>query len=232
MSISHLISTGCNGCGTHTDDYFDTANSSTSQLGFSHRCTNSKECKYGVASTSCLGNKCSLSQSYLEGSSWYGQLTVDFIYLGGPNDFDKSDKFPRTKAGFACDSKVTGMFTNQVSNGIMGFSRAPNSFVAQLIQDSLLSEHIFSMCFSRTGGDMVLGGSYISGRHAGEALYESSNMDMQYTPALASSSNWYRVQIEKLELCKGDTGKVMQENHVREFLSYDFLVFMTLQTTA
>jgi hypothetical protein len=59
---------GCGGCGTHTDPYYEITKSSTG-----------RQVQCGTPGCSCSGGKCTFGQSYTEGSSWNAYKVNDKV---------------------------------------------------------------------------------------------------------------------------------------------------------
>jgi hypothetical protein len=145
---------GCDGCGSHTDQPFQADNSSTlvhvtcAQQSF-FQC---KECRD-------TSNTCGISQSYMEGSSWKASVVEDVVFLGGEASFQ--DEAMRDRYGthfqFGCQSSETGLFVTQVADGIMGLSNTENHIVAKLHRENKIASNLFSLCFTEQGGTMSVG---------------------------------------------------------------------------
>jgi hypothetical protein len=128
----------------------------------------------------------------MEGSSWSAVNVMDQVWLGGPLDATTHSNSPAAEHSrllaveyeFGCQYSNSGMFTNQVSNGIIGFSRASNTFINKLFTENKIAEHIFGLCFAYKGGELLLGAP------AGELLEP-----IKYAALVSSSSNWYRVDV-------------------------------------
>lgn len=106
-SLMAFPCSGCVGCGEHTDAPFVVSNSST----LTHvTCANAGpffKCKSCDAERS---NMCSISQAYMEGSSWEATVVEDIVYLGGANS--STNAHMRNQFGthfmFGCQKKETG----------------------------------------------------------------------------------------------------------------------------
>lgn len=113
----------CAGCGTHTDQPFAAANSSSLKHVTCEQET-FFQCKHCE-----MDNMCGISQAYMEGSSWEAVVVEDNVFLGGVssfNDENLSTQFS-TKFMFGCQKKETGLFITQRADGIMGLANSGKS---------------------------------------------------------------------------------------------------------
>ncbi|KAL3674593.1 hypothetical protein V7S43_000538 [Phytophthora oleae] len=158
---------GCDGCGSHTDQPFQADNSSTlihvtcAQRSF-FQC---RECRE-------QSDTCGISQSYMEGSSWKASVVEDVVYLGGESSFQDDSMRNRygTHFQFGCQSSETGLFVTQVADGIMGLSNSDNHIVAKLHRENKIPSNLFSLCFTGNGGTMSVGQPH-KAAHRGEISY-------------------------------------------------------------
>ena len=59
-----------------------------------------------------------------------------------------------------CGSKWrVGPIVTMAENGIIGFSKASTTFLAALVAQKRIQRNAFSLCYSASGGTLVLGGS-------------------------------------------------------------------------
>jgi hypothetical protein len=86
---------------------------------------------------------------------------------------------------FGCQTHETGLFTSQVSNGIMGFANTGNTLVPKMVAAGILQNKLFAMCFAYDGGVLVLGGNDPRLHHE----------PMKYCPSSTSGNNWFRVEV-------------------------------------
>ncbi|KAH7488515.1 Aspartyl protease family protein 1 [Phytophthora ramorum] len=180
---------GCDGCGSHTDQPFMADNSSTlvhvtcSQQSF-FQC---KECKQ-------TSDTCGISQSYMEGSSWKASVVEDVVYLGGETSFQDEEMRNRygTHFQFGCQSSETGLFVTQVADGIMGLSNADNHIVAKLHRENKIPSNLFSLCFTDQGGTMSVGQANTNA-HRGEISYAKVISDR-------SASHFYNVHMKDIRI--------------------------------
>ncbi|RHY13275.1 hypothetical protein DYB36_010179, partial [Aphanomyces astaci] len=94
----------CDGCGTHTDAPFDTTKSSSLTY---------PSCASHLTSFTCgvcgLDDRCHISQSYTEGSSWNAVVVEDNVWLGDAVDHP-SRRFNEsfgTRYMFGCQKRET-----------------------------------------------------------------------------------------------------------------------------
>eukprot|EP00547_Thalassionema_nitzschioides_P003963 CAMPEP_0194202438 /NCGR_PEP_ID=MMETSP0156-20130528/2450_1 /TAXON_ID=33649 /ORGANISM="Thalassionema nitzschioides, Strain L26-B" /LENGTH=746 /DNA_ID=CAMNT_0038927927 /DNA_START=339 /DNA_END=2579 /DNA_ORIENTATION=- len=118
-------------------------------------------CTLPSYSSSCsAAGKCPVQMSYVEGSSWTGVEVQDTVSIGG-EDADE-DAFPLR---FGCQSDITGLFENQIPDGIFGMNKHPGSAIRQWSELGYLDASAFSLCYNvredvkKKSGVMVLGGS-------------------------------------------------------------------------
>eukprot|EP00752_Nemacystus_decipiens_P005847 g5281.t1 len=108
---------------------------------------------------------CSYKQSYSEGSSWIATQMNDVFRLGAEGYLEDfrggvpgagEEGWPRID--FGCIRKQTGMFNMQVPDGIIGLGPHKDSSIWTLTKRESPQDRKFSLCFSKEGGNMVLGG--------------------------------------------------------------------------
>jgi hypothetical protein len=162
---------GCSGCGTHTDSYWDPDLSSSKEI------------------PQCAGQRCELSQSYAEGSSWHAYKVTDKIWIGGEEfGMVSSGALYNVTYTFGCQTSESGLFKTQLEDGIMGMSISSDSFQSQMQRAKLVSSTTFNLCFRPGGGVMSLGG-------VDEALHASPS-DLQYASLKPNTpSGWYGVTV-------------------------------------
>lgn len=133
--------TGCPGCGEHTDAYWDWKKSST------------------VSIVKCDKKPCEMSASYAEGSSWKAFKVIDKLWVGGTeeNVIPGANHYS-VDFIFGCQTSETGLFIDQLADGIMGMSLSDDTLASQLYFKHVTNTRIFTLCLREGGGIMTLGG--------------------------------------------------------------------------
>lgn len=172
-SVTGFPCSGCHHCGGdaesndehlqyHTDVLFQPEQSTCFE-----KVTHSDNCLVGDWNYD--SNTCRASKHYSEGSTWEAFEAVDQVYTGGDHntvDTERKDN-DSFKLHFACQDQVTGLFEQQLADGIMGMYNSPESFWYQMYTEKKMEQKAFSLCYAepghveRTGtlaGAMVLGG--------------------------------------------------------------------------
>mmetsp|Transcript_43064 Transcript_43064/g.96946 ORF Transcript_43064/g.96946 Transcript_43064/m.96946 type:complete len:575 (+) Transcript_43064:160-1884(+) len=141
----------CAHCGHHLDTPFDFGKSSSA-----HWVKCGKECKTGR----CEMGVCSYRKSYLEGSSINGWVFEDVVSLG-----DAMQGNPPVKAHMGCHRHENKLFYTQKANGIFGI-QGDQSLLRTFFKDRAhVDQRIFSICLSKEGGQLTVGGSDTSIHH-------------------------------------------------------------------
>jgi Xylanase inhibitor N-terminal len=201
----------CKTCGVpdyHIDLLFD------GKASQSYRKLSCNECLKG----DCRGNECSMGMSYAEGSSWHAYEVVDHCYIGGlhqhaitADDGNPDDMDPYHAPAYAfdlkfgCQTSITGLFIQQLADGIMGMDVATPAFWWQMYAAGKISRKAFSMCFSRsdhaTKEGVVAGAMSMGGTD--HRLHESP---MIYSKVTSKSMGFFVVMIRKVYLRQGGGG--------------------------
>ncbi|GMF28409.1 unnamed protein product [Phytophthora fragariaefolia] len=181
---------GCDGCGSHTDQPFQADNSST----LIHVTCSQQQPFFQCKECTEKSDTCAISQSYMEGSSWKASVVEDVVYLGGEASFD--DEAMRNQYGthfqFGCQSSETGLFVTQVADGIMGLSNSDHHIVAKLHHENKIPSNLFSLCFTENGGTMAIGEPN-SKAHRGDISYAKVISDR-------SASHFYNVNVKDIRI--------------------------------
>jgi len=169
-----------NGCGDHTDSYFDPAKSSTY-----HKLS----CNECALPGRCVSNdQCSVENHYLEGSGWKGVQSSDKFFLGNKHD---EDNMKARSLGvdftFGCECDESGLFLEQLENGIIGLIDTEFLLTNNLHKNKKISRNQFSICFgwemtaTKEGvhsGLMVIGG--VDKRHHKTPMVFATNFSPGY----------------------------------------------------
>ncbi|KAL8002871.1 putative aspartic peptidase A1 family, aspartic peptidase domain superfamily [Plasmopara halstedii] len=143
-----FVCVGCNQCGIERKHHPFVFSENTTYLTCDHSMTtptndNEPSCE------GCENNKCMYGQSYVEGDRWIAYKASDIMEL--------SSSF-RARIEFGCIYQQSGVFLEQPSDGIMGFSRHPDSIHEQFYRQQITRSRIFSQCLAANGGLLTIGG--------------------------------------------------------------------------
>ena len=175
----------CRTCGSHASPYFDPAASTTYK---SSRC--GKCLLEGISTCSLFGEQCELSQKYTEGSSWSASEVEDLVWLGTPDVLESVEDHMQLAVPFAfgCQTSSRGLFKKQYADGILGLARHDTSIVSAYYQAGAILRNAFSLCMTREGGHMSVGGSLPKKHHL---------QPMQMTP-ITREHGWYSVEVDAI----------------------------------
>lgn len=169
----------CHDCGLdyHVDNYFQEGNS------ISFRQVGCDECFLGTKSSDDPSQQCAceFGVMYAEGSSWRAKESLDHCYIGGlhnkpisVDDGGHDDLDPEHAVAFAfdllfgCQTSITGLFIEQMADGILGMDNSEKSFWHQMYEAKMMDDEKFSLCYARQphvnrsgteSGAMTLGGT-------------------------------------------------------------------------
>jgi len=189
---------GCQSCGDHTDPYFNPSASKTSRkMTCATDCPaqktffrNTRPRTLGQCDAS--NDQCTFGQSYAEGSSWNAYQLKDQVWVGRHEDDENKDanlQVKETELQFGCINRQAGMFSSQVSNGIMGFGRADSTLISALTKNNVVDHKVFSLCFAKDGGSVTFGAPNSDTR------LHAAGKKPRWVPLLPSRSNWYTVSV-------------------------------------
>ncbi|RHZ31989.1 hypothetical protein DYB26_011728 [Aphanomyces astaci] len=182
---SHQLA--CTGCGKHTDVPFDASKSSS--LVYPTCEDVGKDT--AITCASCTkNNTCEVNQMYSEGSSWKAVVVEDNVWLGDKAESDTDNNFS-TRFRFGCQYHETGLFTTQVADGIMGLSTKAPTVIKKLFQDDKISQNVFSLCFTSTGGAMTVGSHHSPPRH---------EEDMKFAKVSFDATGWYALDVRGIRI--------------------------------
>ena len=203
----------CNNCGDkfHANSFFDPQKSESFRYLMCGQCTQD-------INDSCKANQqCRVSQSYAEHSSWSAIQAKDMFTCGynhphdlllpveGKEDYDLSRLSQQYSIPFifGCQNHLSGLFIEQLADGIMGMSATEYTLTNQLYQSKKIEHKMFSMCFSKlakqdkdgvTAGVLTIGGV--------DSRLQRSPMVYAATE-INNSHGWFVVHVKKIWLRKG-----------------------------
>lgn len=181
----------CARCGKKhfSNTYFDPSISTTDE----HNHCRLNECAF-ISQThidSCSSDDlCNFRQQYTEGSMISGFELEDIVWFG-TSDLEESTKVYMNTAvpfSFGCETQETGMIAQQFADGIVGLiSTGRGTIVDIMYEQGVLSHNAFSLCLTKDGGTLSLGGTALAHRHQ-EVL--------QTVPL--KSSDYYTVEVKAM----------------------------------
>ena len=171
---------GCANCGKHTDRFWDPAKSTTAKIQH------------------CHGQMCSLSQRYMEGSSWNAFVVKDTFWIGAEK-LEYMEGLPNWNVTFqfGCQSSETGLFRTQLENGIMGMSADPATLPYVMKAAKVTPSTAFTLCFLHTGGTMAIG--------APASSYTALNKEAVQWALLTKKTGYFTVSLEEVYLRKSNS---------------------------
>jgi hypothetical protein len=134
-----------------SDPYFSDPYSSESYYYSSESPYYSSEMSSYSNESMVSGGSCIYSKFYTEGSAIRGRVFIDKVSLGRA-----SNRAEARTALMGCHTQETGLFKNQLPNGIMGLWREGWDIV-EALADEHLEREVFTFCFAEDGGEMTLG---------------------------------------------------------------------------
>lgn len=132
----------------------------------------------------CVGTKCAYSQTYVEGDYWVAYKVRDEMQLA------LNEPSFRADVDFGCIYEQNGVFNLQSSDGIMGFSKHPDSIFEQFYRRGVTKSRIFSQCLGAQGGMLTLGGVDLSINYG----------RVQYTPIRETGYQYWTVTLLSVEV--------------------------------
>eukprot|EP00927_Polykrikos_kofoidii_P054357 TRINITY_DN48784_c0_g1_i1.p1 TRINITY_DN48784_c0_g1~~TRINITY_DN48784_c0_g1_i1.p1 ORF type:complete len:498 (+),score=55.13 TRINITY_DN48784_c0_g1_i1:29-1522(+) len=182
----------CDTCGDHLDNPYDFERSTTSR----------KIPCSGVCSGGCPTlDECFFSTTYADGSESRGFYFVDQVKLA-----ESDNRTYPVRATMGCDTRVNGLFRNQVANGIMGLAisidKTKVSILEDLFRDKVrIDQRTFSLCFATWGGLFTIGGPNSAfHEHSSEGDARGNDGGLQWTGLSLSPTGKYIVKLSQLEL--------------------------------
>ena len=184
----------CPDCGQHKSPFYYDKNRHHKPL----KCS-SKICKLTPA-TSCEKKKwlssetCSFKINRENGEGISGYYMRDIIYFETDRKLEKSPLSRKVYRSYAlpigCTTAELGKYKDLNTDGIMGMSNNPKSFMSLLYKLKVVNRDIFSLCFGLRGGYMSLG-------EVDKSFHKSE--EIEYIPLLTSSI-YYLVKLNELRV--------------------------------
>lgn len=173
---------------------------------------NSKSEKYGWrrASKPCVKNLCRINQKYTEGSSWRAFEVRDRVWLGLDTTLPSVEQHNKFAAPFVfgCLVSEEGHFKLQYADGIMGLSMYTQTLVGEWSRHGSIAQHSFSLCLSREGGHISIGGT-------GRPVYGGISLSpMRFTPFAKLNVWYYPVTVTSISV-----GAVVLPNRILQFVN-------------
>jgi hypothetical protein len=192
-------------CGNHASPYFDPSLSTThfvtkcSGTGIS---SSSSSCLLeGISGCSLFGDFCTFSQKYTEGSSWVATEVEDMVWFGTSSITNSIELYMPSLAiayPFGCQTSSKGLFRKQYADGILGLLIHPKtSVISALWREGIIERDAFSLCLTREGGYLTLGGTPSS------TSTTNSLSPMKMTPITNQDHGYYSVEVIRILI--GDT---------------------------
>jgi Xylanase inhibitor N-terminal len=167
--------------------------------------------------------QCSLSRMYAEGSSWRATEVADQCYVGGYHASPIDDSNVATATGrmdpfdplaarsfelkFGCQTSITGLFVEQLADGIMGMTLDRTSFWMQMHTARKIDRKAFALCMGRSStietpvGVMSFGGT-------NTLLHDIT--PMVFAKMNPSSVGFYMIKIRAMYLVMPDNSTPMK----------------------
>lgn len=176
--------TGCKDCGSHLNEYFNPALSTTYKEGV------------------CGGKKkCLISNTYST-AKWSAYTGTDDTFVAGNDMEDVTDAKDYTfKLNFGCMQDANPDMRDQAADGVLGMAMTSEALPFQYTKEARLND-VFSLCLRQGGGIFSLGGV--------DPAVQYPEAQMLYTPVSNPNSTlgFWTITISKLRFqSKGDTKK-------------------------
>ena len=194
----------CSECGNHKNPFYYDLKRTHKPL----KCS-SKICQM-TPTTSCVDKKlkflssgtCSFKISRASGEGIMGYFMRDIVYFETDrknlNIFPLRKKVYRVYRSYAlpvgCTTAELGKYKELNTDGIMGMSNNPKSFISLLYNLKVVNRNIFTLCFGLRGGYMSLG-------EIDRTFHKSPEID--YIP-LINSNIYYLVKLSSIKVGKSE----------------------------
>ena len=186
----------CQECGAHKNPFYYDERRRHKPL----KCSSSI-CKL-TAATSCLdkktkfltSNTCSFKIRREEGEGISGYYMRDIVYFETDRQLHNSPSHKKVFRSYAlpvgCTTGEYGKYKELNTDGIMGMSNNPKSFISLLYNLKVINRNIFTLCFGLRGGYMSLG-------EVDKTFHRSETIE--YVPLL-DSEVYYLVKLKELKV--------------------------------
>ncbi|KAL4110134.1 hypothetical protein PRIC1_001827 [Phytophthora ramorum] len=183
-----FVCVGCNNCGSKRTHQPFVVTANTTYLS----CDRSLTLSTGRGEPPCAAcedGKCKYGQTYVEGDHWSAYKASDIMQLSASFE---------ARIEFGCIYEQSGVFLDQPSDGIMGFSRHPDSIYEQFYRQKVTPSRIFSQCLTEGGGLLTIGGVDLA-RHT---------EPVRYTPLRNTGYQYWTVTL--LSVSVGNSNNTLQ----------------------
>ena len=184
----------CPDCGSHKNPYYYDINRRHKPL----KC-DTKICNL-VSATNCMDKKtifsksCSFKVNRASGDGIMGYFLRDIVYFETDRKYHTMPTQRKIYRSYAlpvgCTTGETGKYKELNTDGIMGMSNNPKSFISLLYNLKVINSNIFTLCFGLRGGYMSLG-------EVDNTFHKSEIIE--YTPLLTSNV-LYLVRLNSLKV--------------------------------
>jgi hypothetical protein len=199
---SRLMAFGCRpcrSCGDHASPYFDPTLSTTKRIPTCGHCQLS-----GISTCSLYNDQCVMTQKYTEGSSWNAHEVQDLIWLGTPLVEESIESYMGQLAvpyTFGCQTGAKGLFRKQYADGILGLARHDDtSLVTAMYHAQAIPRNAFSLCLTRTGGHLTLGGPLSLSLVRQPETNDPHLLEFMRLTPITREHGWYSIQLVKLQV--------------------------------
>ena len=177
----------CAECGKHKSPYYFDLNHRHKPI----KC-NSKICKLTPSNTCSKkesklfsGKSCAFKVGRAHGDGISGYYMRDIVYMETDKRVENPAFHRKKYRSYAlpvgCTTYESGKYKELTTDGIMGMSNNPKSFMSILYNLKIVNRNIFSLCFGLRGGYMSLG-------EVDKTFHKSKNIE--YVPLLTSSIDY------------------------------------------
>ena len=186
----------CSECGQHKSPFYYDINRSHKPLKCSSKIcqlTPATEC-YTKTLKLLSSGTCAFKINRASGEGIMGYYMKDIVYLETDRKTGNSLLSRKVYRSYAlpigCTTGEFGKYKELSTDGIMGMSNNPKSFMSILYKLRVVNRNIFSLCFGLRGGYMSLG-------EVDKTYHKSENIE--YVPLL-TSNEYYLIKLNSLKI--------------------------------